>query len=48
MDGLLGIGGNILVLTDFGGAALTMIPSFMYIFVERVIFRGNTSVMGAR
>ena len=35
---------------DFGGAhtALTMIPSFMYILIERFILQGNTAVMGAR
>ena len=28
--------------------ALTMIPSFVYILIERFILRGNTAVMGAR
>ena len=28
--------------------ALTMIPSFVYILIERFILQGNTAVMGAR
>ena len=28
--------------------ALTTIPAFLYIFLEKFIFRGNVAVMGAR
>ncbi|RYP32337.1 hypothetical protein DL766_004012 [Monosporascus sp. MC13-8B] len=38
--------GTLTSLSLFFGP-LTMIPAFMYIFVERIILRGNTSVVGA-
>ena len=33
---------------DWDGIAFATLPAFIYLFIEKVMLRGNTAVMGAR